>query len=153
MQLIEFLPLHNIKVKVPAQSKKRALEIASELAATHLDNIKLTLPILEGLLGRERLGSTGIGHGVAIPHCRFEDIQEPLIVLITLEKGIDYHGLDNQPVDIIVALLVPVESTELHLQLLAWIAEKFSKHNVLERIRAAHDAQIVYNIMANLTDD
>lgn len=153
MLLIDFLPLHNIKVKVNAQSKKRALEMVSEIAAIHLENPKLTLPILEGLLNRERLGSTGIGHGIAIPHCRLEGLKDPVLILITLEKGIDYHGLDNQPVDIILALLVPTESTDLHLELLAWIAEQFSKVDILKHIRSAKNEQILYNIMANMSDE
>ncbi|MFN7097973.1 MAG: PTS sugar transporter subunit IIA [Gammaproteobacteria bacterium] len=153
MQLIDFLPLAAIRVHVVAQSKKRALEIASEVAASNLNNSKLTLPILEALINRERLGSTGIGHGVGIPHCRLDGLKEPLMVLMTLEKGIDYQGIDNQRVDIILTILVPAESTDLHLQLLATIAEQFSKPHILERIRHAKTVQILYDTIANLTDE
>lgn len=153
MQLTDFLPLQNVHVNINVQSKKRALEKVSEVAAASLNNVKLTLPILEGLINRERLGSTGLGHGVAIPHCRFAGISDPLIILLSLENGIDFQGLDKQPVDIILALLVPLESNDLHLQLLAWIAEQFSKPQVLERIRSAQNEQTLYNIMANLSDE
>src|SRR3990167_9011349 len=107
MQLIDFLPLENVRIKVDAKSKKRALETISEIASSYLDNPKLTFPILEAILSRERLGSTGVGHGVGIPHCRLDEIKEPLAVLITLEHGIDYQGIDNQSVDTLIALLIP----------------------------------------------
>lgn len=150
MHFIEYLSPQATCTKVAAQSKKRALEIASEIAADILKDPKQVSPMLEGLLARERLGSTGIGHGVAIPHCRLANLQQPLAVLLQLEQGIDYNGLDKLPVDIVLALFVPTEATDTHLQLLAWIAEQFSKQGVLNRIRSAPNAEALYNIMANL---
>lgn len=153
MDLIDFLPPENVRANVFAQSKKRALEIVSGIASAYLGNSKLTFPILEAMLNRERLGSTSIGHGVGIPHCRLNDINEPLAILITLNKGIDYQGIDNQSVDIILALLTPRESNELHIGLLARIAEQFSRPSVLKGIRGAESDQILYDIIANLPHD
>lgn len=153
MQLIDFLQPENVRVKVKAQSKKRALEMASEIAATYLGNAKLTFPILDALLNREKLGSTGIGQGVGLPHCRLDNIDKPIAILISIDAGVDYQGLDKMPVDIILALLVPIEKNELYLQLLAWIAEQFSKNQVLERVRSAQSAQTLYNIVAELSND
>lgn len=150
MELIDFLPRENVRARLVAQSKKRALEIVSGIASVYLGNAKLTFPILEGMLNRERLGSTGIGSGVGIPHCRLNDISEPVAVLITLDKGIDYQGIDNQSVDIVMGLLTPRESTELHIALLAQVAEQFSKHEVLKRVRGAQDDQMLYDVISSL---
>lgn len=153
MQLIDFLPLDNIHLHVDAPSKKRALEKVSHIAANSLKNPALMLPILENLLARERLGSTGIGHGIAIPHCRIEGLTHPLAVLLLLEKGIDYNSIDYQPVDIVLGLLIPTESNEIHLNLLAWIAEHFSQESVLQQMHNAASNIELYQLIAQLSHE
>jgi PTS system nitrogen regulatory IIA component len=150
MQLIDFLSPENIRIQLKAASKKRALEIASEIAARELGNPTLTTSIMESLQAREKLGSTGIGHGVGIPHCRLPNLKQPMIILLQLEAGIDYNGVDNEPVDIILTLLVPAESIDAHLTLLATIAENFSQASNLDSIRQARDVQSLYKFIANL---
>ncbi len=153
MQLIDYLSPDSIRVQLKASSKKRVLEIVSETAAQQLANPALVAPILDGLLTREKLGSTGIGHGVAIPHCRLADITEPLVVLLQLQKGIDYNNLDQQPVDIIIALLVPEKAIDEHLQLLACIAEQCSDEATLRQFRETKDAATLLQIMATFQHD
>jgi PTS system nitrogen regulatory IIA component len=153
MPLIDYLSPQHIRIQLKAASKKRALEIVSEIAADALGNPALTTFIMENLQTREKLGSTGIGHGVGLPHCRLPDIKQPMIILLQLESGIDYNGIDDEPVDLILALLVPTEAINTHLTLLANIAETFSEESNLQYIRQARDAQSLYNFMATLTHE
>ena len=151
MQLIDFLSVSTIYVQLHAPSKKRALEIMSQLAAAKLNNTQRTSEILDALLQRERLGSTVIGHGVAIPHCRLAGLERPIIVIITLAKGIDFQDHAHQPVELLIGLIIPHTSDDLYLSLLANIAEQCSHLSFIEQIKAAENEKTLYNIMANLT--
>lgn len=119
-------------------SKKRSLEMLARLLADATPDLTEG-EIFDSLLGRERLGSTGLGHGVALPHGRLQGISQPLGALLTLTEGIDYDAIDSQPVDVLFALLVPAESTDEHLQILAQLAERFSDPAFCEKLRAATD--------------
>lgn len=119
-------------------SKKRSLEVLSRLLAEATPDLTEG-EIFDSLIGRERLGSTGLGKGVALPHGRIQGITQPLGALLTLIDGIDYDAIDHQPVDLLFALLVPAESTDEHLQILAQLAERFSQEGFCERLRAASD--------------
>lgn len=118
------------------RSKKRALEQLSALLAS-ADTGLVELDVFESLLARERLGSTGIGHGVAIPHGRLKASNRAIGAFMQLRKGVDFSAIDNEPVDLIFALLVPEESTEEHLQLLAMLAEMFSSETLRAELRRA----------------
>jgi len=123
---------------VPGDSKKRILElIARTLNQVHpiLDEEE----IFDRLIERERLGSTGFGDGVAIPHCRLPNCCDTVGVLLQLDKGIDFEAIDNQQVDLIFALVVPEEAAEAHLEALQAVAENFSKPDYRDRLRAATD--------------
>jgi len=123
-------------VAVPGDSKKRVLElIARTLTQAHpiLDEEK----IFDSLMERERLGSTGIGEGVGIPHCRLHNCCDTVGVLIQLTEAIDFDAIDNQPVDLLFALVVPEEAADTHLQALQAIAESFSQSDYRDRLRAA----------------
>jgi PTS system nitrogen regulatory IIA component len=127
-----------------ASSKKRVLDdIAEHISQQHseLDSTDL----LSALIAREKLGSTGIGGGIAIPHCRVPECKDTIGMLLTLDKAIDFDAIDNEPVDIIFVLLVPEDANEDHLKTLSAIAECFSNHAILENVRNAKDSSELLN--------
>lgn len=117
-------------------SKKRALELLSELIAEEQEELT-PRDVLNCLVAREKLGSTGLGHGVAIPHGRMPQVESALGAALTLRSGVDFDAPDSEPVDLIVALIVPEESTDEHLHILANLAQAFSD---LESVRAVREA-------------
>ncbi|MCK5382503.1 MAG: PTS IIA-like nitrogen regulatory protein PtsN [Gammaproteobacteria bacterium] len=115
-------------------SKKRLLEYISELLAN--SSLKLSQnDIFNALLSREKLGSTGLGKGVAIPHGRMTSLEKPVCAFVKLDTPIDFDASDGQPVDLIFTLLVPEDSTEEHLQVLSTIAEIFSNTGISMALR------------------
>jgi PTS system nitrogen regulatory IIA component len=123
--------------KEPRGSKKKALEQIAHYAAEvqpQLDEIN----IFNSLISRERLGSTGIGQGIAIPHCRVEQCNEVLGILMTLVEPIPFDAIDNEPVDVLFTLIVPQEATSEHLDLLSQLAEKFNNPQFCESLRACN---------------
>lgn len=131
-------------------SKKRALELASEVLADQFDSLS-SEDIFAGLLNRERLGSTGIGDAIAIPHCRLPGCTEAVALLMTLAEAIDFDAIDNQPVDILCFLLVPQEGAEEHLQTLASLAELFSNADMREKLRTCSDSQLLFDTAVTLS--
>ena len=125
-------------------SKKRSLELLANAISQdcqHLDSDQL----FQSLIARERLGSTGLGQGIAIPHCRIDCCQESIGALITLKEPIDFDAIDGEPVDIIFALLVPAEADEDHLQTLAALASAFSQPQFRQQLRNAQSNQQLFN--------
>lgn len=139
MQVAELLDLEHVSCNAQSASKKRALEQLSQLLSTNQQELTAN-QIFDSLLSRERLGSTGLGHGVAIPHGRHRLSSRTHAAFIKLQQGVDFDASDNQPVDLLFALLVPEEATEEHLQLLAQIAGMFSDEALLEKLRTSSDA-------------
>ncbi len=130
------------RVGVVAQSKKAALEEASELLAAHFAEID-PRRLLEGLLSRERLGSTGLGEGVAIPHCRFEDCRTPAAAFLKTCAAIDFDAPDDQAVDLLFVLAVPLHEQRIHLQILGTLARVFDDPGNLAALRrAAKDREL-----------
>lgn len=115
-------------------SKKRLLEHISELLADSSPQLSPN-DIFDALLNREKLGSTGLGKGVAIPHGRMSALEKPLCAFVKLDEPIDFDASDGQPVDLVFTLLVPEESTEEHLQVLSTIAEIFSNAGISKALR------------------
>ncbi len=136
MHIIDLLSPERIACNSQATSKKRVLEQAGALLASGQKELSQG-EIFNSLLARERLGSTGLGRGVALPHGRVEGCEQPGVALLKLEHTIDYDSLDGQPVDLVCALLVPQEATEEHLQLLSQMAEMFRDSQLLSDLRAA----------------
>ncbi len=119
-----------------SSSKKRILEEIAEHLGQAYPKMNAS-SIFSSLIAREKLGSTGIGNGIAIPHCRINECEETIAMLITLDKGIDFDAIDNETVDVIFVLLVPEGANENHLKMLAQIAETFSNEEILDKVRAA----------------
>jgi PTS system nitrogen regulatory IIA component len=117
-------------------SKKRLLEVLGELLASAVPNLGPEA-VFERLLERERLGSTGLGHGVALPHARMEQITEAVGAFAQLRRGVDFAAIDEGPVDLVFALLVPEEANEMHLQLLSRLAAMFSDPQLRQDLREA----------------
>lgn len=125
-------------------SKKRALEEIADLLVSVNPQLQ-PVDIFDALMERERLGTTALGKGVAIPHCRLSEIERSSLALITIDSGIDYDAPDRQPVDVIVALVVPEESTEEHLEVLAGLAELLSDPQFITRLRGHTIPQALYS--------
>ncbi|HEY9119706.1 MULTISPECIES: PTS IIA-like nitrogen regulatory protein PtsN [Marinobacter] len=132
--------------RVQGTSKKRILEFIAEQVNRHDPALDET-EIFNNLVSRERLGSTGIGQGIAIPHCRLEGCDHVVGVLITLEEGVAFDAIDNQPVDLLFALIVPKEATSEHLELLSQLAEKFNDRGFCDLLRQCTDADSLYQRM------
>lgn len=101
--------------------------------------------LLQSLLARERLGSTGLGNGIAIPHCRLKNIDTVMGALITLAEPIEFDAVDGKPVDIIFILLAPERALQEHLKALAALADLFNRTEFRQAIRAAATAQQLYH--------
>lgn len=124
-------------------SRKRLFETLASIIAR--DQISLPSDeIFSQLIAREKLGSTGLGKGIAIPHCRVENCTHPLGTLVTLEEAIDFDAPDGQPVDLLFVLLVPNEAHQLHLDILANVAGLFNQDSFCEALRAAKDSDELY---------
>ena len=119
---------------VPGGSKKRLLETSAELIAEKVDQVNAN-QIYEALIAREQLGSTGLGNGIAIPHCRIPRLKETIGCLIKLESPVDFDAVDKQPVDLLFFLLVPENTIEGHLEVLRALAERFNDNNYCANLR------------------
>lgn len=126
-------------------SKKRLLELIAEIIG-EADNSVNTDELFNQLLARERLGSTGLGKGVAIPHCRSDQCQQITGVLISLESAIDYDAIDDQAVDLVFALIVPEQAHEEHLQVLAALAGAFDNAGFRNELRRAETSAQLYQL-------
>ncbi len=135
----------------PGISKKRLFETITKIVCAD----QLSLPyddVLNRLITREKLGSTGMGQGIAIPHCRVNNCSLPIGTLITLEEPIPFDAPDDQPVDLLFVLLVPEEAHQQHLDILANIASLFSHADFCQELRAARDNRTLYDIACNRAD-
>ena len=132
----ELISESRIGCGVEIASKKRLIETLAELLANDHPRLQ-TETVFERLLERERLGSTGLGHGVALPHARMKDLTEVLGAFVQTVRGVDYDAADGEPVDLAFALLVPEAANEEHLRLLAHLAGLFSDPRVRTLLREA----------------
>jgi PTS system nitrogen regulatory IIA component len=107
--------------------------------------------VTEGLMERERLASTALGLGVALPHARIKGLKRPLAVFIRLHSPIAFDAPDNQPVADVFVLLVPEQATELHLQMLAEVAAKFGDPVFRNRLNQQQDALAAYGVLVGVT--
>ena len=130
-------------VNVPGGSKKRVLEQIANLVARDLTELDAQ-SIFESLIAREKLGSTGFGNGIAIPHCRLAGCETPISAVLHLESAVDFDAIDGAPVDLLFVLLVPDAATDAHLELLRQIASMLDRSEVRERLRQATSGEALY---------
>ena len=147
MQISNILIPERIFCHVQANSKKRVLERFSELFAS--EALLTNHDIFDCLLGRERLGSTGIGKGIAIPHARVAHSTVTLAAFLQLDKGINFDAIDKQPVDLLFALMVPENSTDEHLEILAQLARMFSQKEFCDKLRHAQDCRETFQLLTD----
>jgi len=129
--------------RAPATDKTQVLENIASFLGENLPNVD-SKGLLNNLLARERLGSTGLGNGIAIPHCRLKNLDAVVGALITLEQPIDFNAVDDKPVDIFFVLLAPEQATQQHLNALAALAELLNQSAFCARLRAARTAADLY---------
>lgn len=146
MQLSSILDKDCTKAAVLFNSKKRLLEYLSQLAHAKLPHVSQNT-ILNAVLSREKLGSTGIGQGIAIPHGRLAELTDTLAIVIVNREAINYDAIDNRPVDIFVAFFIPDDQAEQHLKLLAKIADKLSNKQFCKQLRMAKTDDELYQII------
>jgi len=147
MNITDILVPERVACDIDASSKKRALEKISDIIASDCTSHLAAQDVVDSLLAREKLGSTGIGSGVAIPHGRLKNSDKTIAAFLQLHDGIDYDAIDNQSVDLLFALLVPENSTDEHLQILAELAEMFSHEEIRQKLRQCKDNEQICNLL------
>jgi PTS system nitrogen regulatory IIA component len=146
-RLTAILPAANVLVGIEATSKKRVFEHAGVLFENHHAIARAT--ITDNLFARERLGSTGLGHGVAIPHGRIKGLKNPLAAVMRVAQPIPFDAPDDEPVSLLIFLLVPEAATQRHLEILSEIAEMLSDRGLRERLKLAEDASALHKLIAD----
>jgi PTS system nitrogen regulatory IIA component len=147
--LAQILPLAHVQVNVEASSKKRAFEFAGLLFENHLGLARSV--VTDNLFARERLGSTGLGQGVAIPHGRIKGLKQPSAALVRLADPVPFEAPDNLPVQLLVFLLVPEAASGKHLELLSVIAEMLSDDTFRQRMLDAPDSGALHRLVHDWT--
>lgn len=146
MNLQDILTLDCTHCAVPVTSKKRLLEKLALIAATRITDFN-QYQLLESLMVREKVGSTGIGNGIAIPHGRLDKTKQVVAILLTTQQAIDFDAIDNRSVDIFVALFVPKDSCQEHLSTLQSIARLFSDKLISKQVRKCKSDQELYDLV------
>jgi PTS system nitrogen regulatory IIA component len=136
MEIQQLLSPARTRCRVEVADKAAALAALAELIGTDVAALDTTA-LNSGLAARERLGSTGLGDGIAIPHCRLKSAQTLTGALITLAEPIEFEALDDEPVDILFALIAPEDAAQAHLNALAMLAGHFSQSEFRKQLRAA----------------
>lgn len=143
MHISDILTSERTFHSVSGQSKKRIFEFLASVLVE--DNKPAHMQrILDAFMARERLGSTGLGQGIAIPHCRMDSCTQCKGVLLTLAQGIEFDAPDKQPVDVLFVLMVPGEATDEHLKILSELAKRFSDPGYCKSLRNSRDASDLY---------
>ena len=148
MNLISsILPLENVILDADSTSKKRVFERVGIL----FENTRQIArsQVFDSLFAREKLGSTGLGQGVAIPHGRIKNLRDAVAAFVKTEAPIPFDAPDGQPVNLIFVLLVPERATDLHLQLLGELAQMFSDKNFREQLQASNDPVVIHQMFSN----
>ena len=145
-RLASILPPAQVLVQVEATSKKRAFEEAG-LLFENLHGLSRAL-VTDSLFSRERLGSTGLGHGVAIPHGRIKGLRAPMAAVFRLANAIGFDSPDDQAVGLLIFLLVPEAATQKHLEILSEIAELLSDAALREKLAASNDATQLHTLIS-----
>lgn len=148
MEIFNFLAPQSVFVGVKAKSKKQILQFISDEAAkiTQIDQRE----IFDSLLERERLGSTGVGRGIAIPHAKFKDLTEIVGIFVKLSQEVEFESIDDKPVDLVFLLMVPENAGADHLTALARIS-RFMRDK--DNIAAIHGAENVDSLHTVLTQN
>jgi PTS system nitrogen regulatory IIA component len=143
MQLKSILTPERTLHGASGSSKKRVLENIANFIGEQSPTLDPG-ELFDNLIAREKLGSTGLGEGIAIPHCRLKNCPTVICSLVSLAEPTDFDAVDGLPVDLLFVLLVPEDAQEEHLAVLAKLAELFQRPEFCKRLRAAHDSASLY---------
>ncbi|CAM8621673.1 MAG: PTS IIA-like nitrogen regulatory protein PtsN [Burkholderiales bacterium] len=141
----KLLPLANITVGLDASSKKRVFEQAGLLFENNQGIARVK--VFDSLFARERLGSTGLGEGIAIPHGRIKGLKEAVAALVRLDEPVAFDAPDGKPVNLLLFLLVPEQATQQHLEILSEVAEMLSDRTMRETLLTATDPQALHQAL------
>lgn len=144
-RLAKFLPLENVVLDLSVTSKKRVFEQAG-LIFENQNGIGRSA-VTDNLFARERLGSTALGEGVAIPHGRIKGLKQPLAAFVRLEQPIPFEAPDGQPVSLLIFLLVPEQATQQHLEILSEIAQLLSDREARERLHTEPNREELHRLL------
>lgn len=147
MDITSFISLDSIFPNLKATSKKQILQELGKIAKEKIN--KPGYEIANVLMERERLGSTGVGHGVAIPHGRFPGLNQIFGVFAKLEKPVGYDALDDQPVDLVFLLLAPEEAGADHLKALAKVSRILRDKATCEKLRGTNSGDAIFAILTS----
>jgi len=143
MQLEEILTPERCFCKIEGVSKKRLLTKVSSLLGDLFENLDET-EVFNSMMAREQLGSTGLGNGIAIPHCRVPQCETIIGSLVTLVNPVDYDAIDDNPVDLVFVLIVPEEKKDEHVRTLAGLAKLFNNPAFCQKLREIHNSVRLY---------
>ncbi len=146
LTIAEILSPQRVRLDQECASKKCALELISQVIAAAQPGLE-AWNIFDTLLNRERLGSTGIGRGIAIPHGKLPALKAPVGAFVRLSKGIDFDSPDDQPVTLIFAILVPEGGEEAHLAILSQLARRFSDPEFCTAIRNTQSSDTAFSLL------
>ncbi len=145
--IAQLLSPEDILLDVDAPSKRRVFEEVGRLFERR--HKLLQVMVVDSLCAREKLGSTGVGHGVAIPHARIKGLRKAMAAIVRTRLPIPFDAPDGKPVSDMVVLLVPEQATDEHLQILAWVAQMFTDRQFREQLRMCVDAASARRLFAN----
>ncbi|MCF8197711.1 MAG: PTS IIA-like nitrogen regulatory protein PtsN [Sulfuritalea sp.] len=146
-QIASLLPLDNVVANLDASSKKRVFEQAGILFENHQGVARSA--VYDALFAREKLGSTGLGQGIAIPHGRIKGLKTPIGAFVRLEAPVQFDAPDGKLVGLVFVLLVPEAANEQHLQLLSELAQMFSDPSFREQLATASTAAALHGLFTN----
>ena len=147
MEITDLINLESIVPDLRASSKKQILQELASYAAKLIPEEQHD--ILDVLLERERLGTTGVGHGVAIPHGKFANLDRPYGLFARLDQAVDFESLDDQPVDLVFLLLVPETAGADHLKALAKVSRTLRDSNICDKIRGSEGGDAIFAILTS----
>jgi PTS system nitrogen regulatory IIA component len=151
MKISDVLSPELTRCAFSGRSKKRVIEALSQLLSEHLNGgNELSERLFDNFVAREKLGSTGLGTGVAIPHCRTSGVKKIHGCLVKLTHPVDFDAIDDQPVDLIFALVVPEEKNDEHLNTLARIASIMQNDDYRQKLRSCADDATLFNTVLEL---
>ena len=146
-QITQLLPTENIVLDLDASSKKRVFEKVGLLFENNQGIASSA--VFDSLFAREKLGSTGLGQGIAIPHGRIKGLKAARGAFLRLAAPVPFDSPDGKPVSLLFVLLVPEQATEQHLQILSELAERFSDRSCREALNTTDSVEAVFRIFAN----
>lgn len=152
MSLASLLEPARVLANVDARSRKHALEILSELIAGSSTSL-MHIDVLESLLERERIGNTGLGNGIAIPHGQLKGLEESLGAFLKLNEAVDFNARDGQPVSLILAVVVPEDAKKDQFENIAAVAKALSDRHLVDAVKEASGSRAVYELLSGYLPD